>query len=182
MPWYIASIFEPEFFRSKRKKDWLLNPSATSLIFPFDSSFVGRKIKPTMTWHKPATRLDVALLAQDIYWVPAWWLAMGASQTLRRGTINQTLCSVGLGVSYKKRCNIQRPANKRGSTSHKKSTLTNRRVLLSLIWMKGTWCRICPVGTAIRKREHLVTELRIGRLKSGWMSWPLRHPWYSPAL
>ena len=35
---------------------------------------------------------------------------MGASQTLRRGTINQTLCSVGLGVSYKKRCNIQRPA------------------------------------------------------------------------
>jgi len=70
-----------------------------------------------------------------------------------------------LGVSDKKRCTIQRPTTKGGSTCNQKLRLTNRRVARWLIWIIATWFRRYPAGTAIGKREPVVTGLRTGRAK-----------------
>ena len=108
-----------------------------------------------MTRNKPATKINMDRLEKNIerhpddyQWEPG--KRLGVTQSAIHYALQR------LGVSYKKRCNIQRR--------------TNRPATPSFIWMKAGLLRICPGRTAIRKREHIITGLRIalfdGRVNS----------------
>ena len=70
--------FRARAFQIQEKKNWLLNQSATSLIFPFVPSVVGRKIKPTMSRNKPPTSVESAYGPRILS--AAWWLSIWHDQ------------------------------------------------------------------------------------------------------
>ena len=116
-----------------------------------------------MTRNKPATKINMDGLEKDIDRHPDdYQRERGKRLGVTQSAIHYALQR--LGVSYKKRCNIQRRTNRHVSTSNKKYRPINRQATPSFIWMKAGLLRRCPGRMAIRKREHVVTGLRIAML------------------
>ena len=96
-----------------------------------------------MTRNKPATKINMDRLKKDIerhpddyQWQPGQ--RFGVTQSAIHYALQR------LGVSYKKRCNIQRR--------------TNRQATPSFIWMKAGLLRRCPGRMAIRKGNTLLRD------------------------
>ena len=148
--------FRTKVFRIKEKKGLTFEQVSDHFDISIRTLFRWqKKLEPTMTRNKPATKINMDRLEKDIerhpddyQWEPG--KRLGVTQSAIHYALQR------LGVSYKKRCNIQRR--------------TNRPATPSFIWMKAGLLRICPGRMAIRKREHVVTGLRIalfdGRVNS----------------